>query len=266
MTQVNLRRQSSPSEFQAARVMDFPLSLSHGSAMCAHGGLGTVPMGSLAEAFQSALCDPELREMFSENKESLKAAYAYADAFIQRDPGEKLSVDQIGALHAYTQGTVLSPIINARLRGEPDGTHLQNFLPFIKLLATAVNELPCATLPPDGNAFVFTGARGDVIRELGISSAVKNNIPVRVSLFGFVSAVDSYKTLLQQPFLGARGARTLFCITAMAGADIAPYSADSSCHAEILLPPGMVYEVTGKHTEASAKDEIHFVHLRQVIE
>jgi len=145
--------------------------------------------------------------------------------------------DEAAAIMLYTQETCLYHLLNEALRGH-DAADLAPFLPFLKLLLTALHRLPLVQTQ------VFRGVKLDL-------SSIYNQVVGRVfTWWSFSSTTRNRAVLTRNPlFLGSSGPRTLFCIHAV-GVDIARFSSTPS-EAEVLLLPGtrLRIEREGEYTE-----------------
>jgi len=104
-------------------------------------GLELVPAVSLAEAIEIAQHgDAQLAEIdFYHN---IRSALKFAKEYLRRNSSDLvLSLEQIAAIHMYTQNSPFYLYLNIRMRDEKREL-LQPFLAFIKLLLSGLNLLP----------------------------------------------------------------------------------------------------------------------------
>jgi hypothetical protein len=134
-----------------------------------------------------------------------------------------LTVEEIGAIHFYTQETPFYGALNGALR-DKDRSKLKPFFPYLKLLFTALHKLPRVRglvhrgvrLPIDRLGYYFKGAK--------------------VLWWGFSSTTTDAEVLEQEQFLGREGGRTMFHLAVENGVSIRAYS--SMAEEEVLLLPG----------------------------
>jgi uracil DNA glycosylase len=145
-------------------------------------------------------------------------------------PG-RLSADEIAALYLYTCESAFYRRINATLR-DPDRTRAVPYLPYLRLLFSAVSRLPARTEPLWRGVSLDLRAqypRGRTVTWWGVSSCT--------SEIGVAEA-----------FLGRRGKRTLFEVLPVRAVGIRDFSAFTG-EEEFILPPGTQLEVTDVKTE-----------------
>merc|ERR1719247_3515648 len=140
-------------------------------------------------------------------------------------PGaEDMTKDQAAAVMLYTKETCLYPRLNAALR-KHDMRSLEPFLPFMKLLLSALYQLPLT------HVRTYRGVKLDLFETY-------NLLVDKVWCWWSFSSTTRNRDVLDTPlFLGTEGKRTLFCINAV-GVDIAPFSAMAH-EEEVLLLPGL---------------------------
>ncbi|MFF6832059.1 ADP-ribosyltransferase domain-containing protein [Streptomyces sp. NPDC012438] len=137
-----------------------------------------------------------------------------------------LSADAISALHLYTCESAFYREINAVLRS-PDRERLVPYLPYLRLLFSAVAELP---------------ARKDPLWR-GVALDLRSQYPVgRTVTWWGVSSCTS-EPAVARGFLGNRGKRTLFEVTPARAVGIRRFSAFTG-EEEYILTPGTRLEVT----------------------
>ncbi|WP_306325288.1 ADP-ribosyltransferase domain-containing protein [Streptomyces venezuelae] len=145
--------------------------------------------------------------------------------------GHGLTADQVSALHLYTCESAFYREINAVLRS-PDRERLVPYLPYLRLLFSAMEALPAQTRPlwrgvaldlrsqyPQGRTVTWWGV-SSCTSELGVAKA----------------------------FLGGRGRRTLFEVTPARAVAIRRFSAFTG-EEEYILAPGTQLKVTDVRTE-----------------
>ncbi|MFF5895081.1 ADP-ribosyltransferase domain-containing protein [Streptomyces argenteolus] len=145
-------------------------------------------------------------------------------------PGE-LSADAIAALHLYTCESAFYREINAVLRS-PDRAKAVPYLPYLRLLFSAVSELPVHTQP----------------LWRGVSLDLRAQYPLgRTVTWWGVSSCTSERSVARA-FLGSRGRRTMFEVTPARAVGIRDYSAFTG-EEEYILAPGTQLQVTDVRTE-----------------
>jgi len=141
-------------------------------------------------------------------------------------PGaENMTNEQAAAIMMYTQETCLYKRLNAALR-KHDTRALEPFLPYMKLLLSALYQLPLT------HVRTYRGVKCELYETY-------NKLVDHVwSWWSFSSTTKDKDVLLDSSlFLGREGKRTLFSVNAV-GVDIAPFSTMPG-EEEILLLPGL---------------------------
>ncbi|KOX25470.1 MULTISPECIES: ADP-ribosyltransferase domain-containing protein [unclassified Streptomyces] len=142
-----------------------------------------------------------------------------------------LSADAISALHLYTCESAFYREINAVLRS-PDRERLVPYLPYLRLLFSAVAELPARKQP----------------LWRGVALDLRSQYPVgRTVTWWGVSSCTSERAVARG-FLGSRGRRTLFEVTPARAVGIRRFSAFTG-EEEYILTPGTRLEVTEVEAE-----------------
>ncbi|MFI9204086.1 ADP-ribosyltransferase domain-containing protein [Streptomyces sp. NPDC053048] len=142
-----------------------------------------------------------------------------------------LSAEAIAALYLYTCESAFYREINSVLRS-PDRTRLVPYLPYLRLLFSAVSALPARTEPLWRGVSLDLRAQyplGRTVTWWGVSSCTPN--------LGVARA-----------FLGSRGKRTLFEVVPARAVGISSFSAFSG-EEEFILAPGTQLKVTDVRTE-----------------
>ncbi|MFF5447162.1 macro domain-containing protein [Streptomyces sp. NPDC012888] len=142
-----------------------------------------------------------------------------------------LSADAIAALHLYTCESAFYREINSVLR-DPDRARVTPYLPYLRLLFSAVSELPAYTQP----------------LWRGVSLDLRSQYPVgrTVTWWGVSSCTSELQ--VAKAFLGSRGKRTLFEVTPARAVGIRSFSAFTG-EEEYILTPGTQLEVTEVKSE-----------------
>ncbi|MEE1753131.1 ADP-ribosyltransferase domain-containing protein [Streptomyces sp. SP18CS02] len=140
--------------------------------------------------------------------------------------GEGLSADAISALYLYTCESAFYREINAVLRS-PDRERLVPYLPYLRLLFSAVTALPAQTRP------LWRGVALDLRSQYPLGRTV--------AWWGVSSCTSELS--VARAFLGSRGRRTLFEVTPARAVGIRRYSAFTG-EEEYILAPGTQLKVT----------------------
>jgi len=161
---------------------------------------------------------------------NVQVALDYAEYRLKKkgqDPNG-LSVDEMAAIHLYTQESKFYSILNATLRSV-DRDRVKPFFPYLRLMQSAMSKLPKVTRP--------------IWR--GVKENISESYPRGTKFYwwGFSSASTDLELLKSEQFLGPTSG-TLFNIQSKHGVSIANYSAIPS-ESEVLLPPGIRFIVNG---------------------
>ncbi|MEV0382825.1 ADP-ribosyltransferase domain-containing protein [Nonomuraea sp. NPDC050643] len=149
----------------------------------------------------------------------------------QSGDGAALSADEIAALYLYTCESAFYRQINATLRN-PDRSRIVPYLPYLRLLFSAVSHLP---------------ARKEPLWR-GVSLDLRAQYPLgRTVTWWGVSSCTS-KLSVAQAFLGRRGKRTLFEVHPARAVGIRSFSAFTG-EEEFILTPGTQLKVTDVRAE-----------------
>ncbi|MEV7725399.1 ADP-ribosyltransferase domain-containing protein [Streptomyces sp. NPDC087917] len=141
------------------------------------------------------------------------------------------SADAVSALYLYTCESAFYREINAVLRS-PDRTRITPYLPYLRLLFSAISELPAHTQP----------------LWRGVSLDLRAQYPVgRTVTWWGVSSCTSERSVARS-FLGSRGKRTLFEVTPAQAVGIRNFSAFTG-EEEYVLAPGTQLKVTDVRSE-----------------
>ena len=142
-----------------------------------------------------------------------------------------LSADAIAALYLYTCESAFYREINAVLRS-PDRTRVVPYLPYLRLLFSAVAQLPARTEP------LWRGVALDLRAQYPLGRTV--------TWWGVSSCTS--KPGVARAFLGSRGRRTLFEVRPLRATGIQNFSAFTG-EEEFILLPGTQLEVTDVRAE-----------------
>ncbi|MFB8393448.1 ADP-ribosyltransferase domain-containing protein [Streptomyces yangpuensis] len=157
----------------------------------------------------------------------------------------RLSADAIAALHLYTCESAFYREINAVLRS-PDRARLVPYIPYLRLLFSAVSRLPARTEP----------------LWRGVSLDLRAQYPLgRTVTWWGVSSCTS-KLGVARAFLGGRGKRTLFEVTPVRAVGIRSFSAFTD-EEEYILPPGTQLKVTEVKAERGGLCTVKLTELRE---
>jgi uracil DNA glycosylase len=142
-----------------------------------------------------------------------------------------LSADAIAALYLYTCESAFYREINAVLRS-PDRSRLVPYLPYLRLLFSAVSGLPARTEP------LWRGVPLDLRAQYPLGRTV--------TWWGVSSCTSEFG--VARGFLGSRGRRTLFEVQPVRAVGIRSFSAFTG-EEEYILLPGTQLKVTDVKTE-----------------
>merc|ERR1712003_165671 len=156
-------------------------------------------------------------------RDKMKRSLDWAADPQRAEIGDNMTNNEAAAIMLYTQECCLYPRMNSALRSHDLDT-LAPFLPFMKLLLTALHKLPLRRVK------VYRGIKLDLHEAYNILAGST------FSWWSFSSTTLDLSVLQSPLFLGTEGNRTLFCIDAV-GVDIAPFS-NMPDEAEILMLPG----------------------------
>ncbi|MER5704385.1 ADP-ribosyltransferase domain-containing protein [Micromonospora sp. NPDC002296] len=165
---------------------------------------------------------------------------------MQVDGGaEGLSVDEVAALYLYTCESAFYRQINATLR-DPDRSRILPYLPYLRLLFSAVSRLP---------------ARREPLWR-GVSLDMRAQYPLgRTVTWWGVSSCTS-KLSVAQAFLGSRGRRTLFEVLPVRAVGIRRFSAFTG-EEEFILAPGTQLQVTDVRAERNGLCTVRLAELSE---
>ncbi|CAL9403673.1 Uracil-DNA glycosylase [Streptomyces sp. enrichment culture] len=169
-------------------------------------------------------------------------------AFGKRRVDEKagaLSADAIAALHLYTCESVFYRRINAVLRS-PDRTQVVPYLPYLRLLFSAIAQLPAHTRS------LWRGVPLDLRAQYPLGRTV--------TWWGVSSCTPRLE--VARGFLGSRGKRTLFEVTPRRAVGIRDFSAFTE-EEEFILAPGTQLKVTGVRAERGGLCTVRLTELEE---
>jgi uracil DNA glycosylase len=156
-----------------------------------------------------------------------------------------LSADEIAALYLYTCESAFYRQLNATLR-DPDRSKVVPYLPYLRLLFSAVSRLPVRTEP----------------LWRGVSLDLRSQYPVgRTVTWWGVSSCTS-KLSVAKAFLGRRGRRTLFEVRPVRAVGIRQFSAFTD-EEEYILAPGTQLTVTDVLTERGGLCTVRLTELAE---
>ncbi|MET9068531.1 ADP-ribosyltransferase domain-containing protein [Streptosporangium sandarakinum] len=147
------------------------------------------------------------------------------------DAAGVLSADEVAALYLYTCESAFYRRINATLR-DPDRTRIVPYLPYLRLLSSAVSRLPARREP------LWRGVSLDLRAQYPLGRTV--------TWWGVSSCTP--RLGVAQAFLGRRGKRTLFEVIPARAVGISGFSAFTG-EEEFILAPGTQLTVTDVRAE-----------------
>ncbi|WP_432246733.1 ADP-ribosyltransferase domain-containing protein [Streptomyces sanyensis] len=157
-------------------------------------------------------------------------SHAFGKRRADETPGG-LSADAIAALHLYTCESGFYRDINAVLRSA-DRSKVVPYLPYLRLLFSAVSGLPAHTRP------LWRGVSLDLRKQYPVGRTV--------TWWGVSSCTSEPR--VARAFLGSRGKRTLFEVTPTKAVGIRAFSAFTG-EEEYILAPGTQLKVTDVTSE-----------------
>ncbi|MFJ3701076.1 MULTISPECIES: ADP-ribosyltransferase domain-containing protein [Streptomyces] len=157
----------------------------------------------------------------------------------------ELSADAIAALHLYTCESAFYREINAVLRS-PDRAKVAPYLPYLRLLFSAVSSLPAHTQP------LWRGVSLDLRAQYPLGRTV--------TWWGVSSCTSELG--VARAFLGGRGKRTLFEVTPVRAVGIRRFSAFTG-EEEFILSPGTQLKVTGVKAERGGLCTVKLTELEE---
>ncbi|WP_326809215.1 ADP-ribosyltransferase domain-containing protein [Streptomyces sp. NBC_01775] len=161
------------------------------------------------------------------------------------EAADSLSADAIAALYLYTCESAFYREINAILRS-PDRTKIVPYLPYLRLLFSAVSGLPARTEP----------------LWRGVSLDLRAQYPLgRTVTWWGVSSCTS-KVGVARGFLGSRGKRTLFEVLPVRAVGIRSFSSFTE-EEEFILLPGTQLKVSDVKTERSGLCTVKLTELEE---
>ncbi|MFJ6574668.1 ADP-ribosyltransferase domain-containing protein [Streptomyces sp. NPDC091368] len=167
----------------------------------------------------------------------------FAEAKLAEAGASGLSADAISALYLYTCESAFYREINAVLRS-PDRERLEPYLPYLRLLFSAVADLPAQRRP----------------LWRGVALDLRSQYPLgRTVTWWGVSSCTS-EPGVARAFLGSRGRRTLFEVTPARAVGIRRYSAFTG-EEEYILTPGTQLKVTEVTTERGGLSTVRLTEL-----
>ncbi|MET9427328.1 ADP-ribosyltransferase domain-containing protein [Streptomyces sp. NPDC003036] len=156
-----------------------------------------------------------------------------------------LSADAIAALYLYTCESAFYREINAILR-TPDRSKLVPYLPYLRLLFSAVSGLPTRTEP------LWRGVALDLRAQYPLGRTV--------TWWGVSSCTSELG--VARSFLGNRGKRTLFEVRPVRAVGIRSFSAFTG-EEEYILAPGTQLKVTDVKTERGGLCTVKLTELEE---
>ncbi|MER5555108.1 ADP-ribosyltransferase domain-containing protein [Streptomyces sp. NPDC002793] len=157
----------------------------------------------------------------------------------------ELSADAIAALYLYTCESAFYREINAVLRS-PDRAKVVPYLPYLRLLFSAVSQLPAHTRP------LWRGVSLDLRAQYPLGRTV--------TWWGVSSCTSEIG--VARSFLGSRGKRTLFEVTPARAVGIRRFSAFTG-EEEFILTPGTQLKVTAVKAERGGLCTVKLTELEE---
>ncbi|MEV8515792.1 ADP-ribosyltransferase domain-containing protein [Dactylosporangium sp. NPDC051484] len=156
-----------------------------------------------------------------------------------------LTSDEVAALYLYTCESAFYRQINATLRN-PDRGRVVPYLPYLRLLFSAVSRLPARTEP------LWRGVSLDLRPQYPLGQTV--------TWWGVSSCTS--KLSVAKAFLGSRGKRTLFEVRPVRAVGIRSFSAFTG-EEEFILAPGTQLKVTDVTSERGGLCTVRLTELAE---
>jgi uracil DNA glycosylase len=156
-----------------------------------------------------------------------------------------LSADEIAALYLYTCESAFYRQINATLR-DPDRSRILPYLPYLRLLFSAVSRLPARRAP------LWRGVRMDLRKQYPVGQTV--------TWWGVSSCTSDPG--VARSFMGGSGKRTLFEVVPLRAVGIRSYSAFTG-EEEFILTPGTELTVTDVKAERGGLCTVRLAELQE---
>ncbi|MFJ8104898.1 ADP-ribosyltransferase domain-containing protein [Streptomyces sp. NPDC096132] len=169
-------------------------------------------------------------ELLSGLDRHVQRSHEFGKRLVDQKAGS-LSADAVAALYLYTCESAFYREINAVLR-HPDRSRLVPYLPYLRLLFSAVSGLPVRTEP------LWRGVPLDLRAQYPLGRTV--------TWWGVSSCTSELG--VARAFLGGRGKRTLFEVRPARAVGIRQFSAFTG-EEEFILLPGTQLKVTEVRTE-----------------
>ncbi|HSA53596.1 MAG TPA: ADP-ribosyltransferase domain-containing protein [Yinghuangia sp.] len=204
---------------------------------------------AITGVFDTPLMD--FRDAVSPVAELLSGLGSHVDRsydFAKQRAGEAvsgLSADAIAALYLYTCESAFYREINAVLR-TPDRSKVVPYLPYLRLLFSAVSQLPARTEP------LWRGVSLDLRAQYPLGRTV--------TWWGVSSCTSELG--VAKSFLGSRGKRTLFEVVPVRAVGIRSFSAFTD-EEEYILTPGTQLKVTGVKAERGGLCTVKLTELEE---
>ncbi|MER5933544.1 ADP-ribosyltransferase domain-containing protein [Streptomyces sp. NPDC002054] len=161
------------------------------------------------------------------------------------EAADGLSADAIAALYLYTCESAFYREINAVLRS-PDRARVVPYLPYLRLLFSAVSQLPARTEP------LWRGVSLDLRAQYPLGRTV--------TWWGVSSCTPDLG--VARTFLGSRGKRTLFEVVPRRAVGIRNFSAFTD-EDEFILSPGTQLKVTDVRAERGGLCTVRLTELEE---
>ncbi|MFI5911403.1 ADP-ribosyltransferase domain-containing protein [Dactylosporangium sp. NPDC051541] len=165
--------------------------------------------------------------------------------FGEKVASSALSADEVAALYLYTCESAFYRQINATLRS-PDRSRMSPYLPYLRLLFSAVSRLPARREP------LWRGVRMDLRRQYPLGQTV--------TWWGVSSCTSDVG--VAKAFMGGSGKRTLFEVVPLRAVGIRSFSAFTG-EEEYILTPGTQLTVTDVKAERGGLCTVKLTELEE---
>jgi len=177
-----------------------------------------------------------------------------------------LTIDQAAAIYLYTMECDVYKLLNKSLLDKNRGSEIGPFLPFLKLLLTALKKLPTHDKKVAYRGMKFSSEKEKQDRIVSIYEELKSD-QKKVVWWNLSSTTEKIEILQSEQFCGKTGSRVMFTINAsenggISGKNIQNYSRFGTGEAELLFPPGCLFQIQGV---LDLGNDLHSIVLNEII-
>jgi len=174
--------------------------------------------------------------------QKIRAAMQFAARAVEHGKACGLSVDQVAAIHLYTQPSIFYVALNGALGryGAGGGAAIVHYLPYLKLLLSALDMLP------EISAVVYRGVRNIALETLLLGKGVGDELV----WWMVISATGTADVLRDPSFFGTEeqvGIRVVFVLTVDSAIRVKQFSELGSGLDDYLRPFGATEQDEDEH-------------------